>query len=97
MIMPHDLRSLRWNPRQEVKKPHESALCERCQELGHNCREQVSEDASDDVSVVSTDSASTDAASIDDFDGEGTPVPSDTEDAIDDMLEELDQLKLSKK
>lgn len=97
MIKPHELRPLRRNPRQQVGKPHESELCERCQELGYNCRGQVSEDASDDVSVVSTDSTSTDAASIGDFDEEGTPVPSDTEDALDDMLEELDQLKLSKK
>ena len=56
----------------------------------YNCRGQVSEDASDDVS---TDSTSTDAASIGDFDEEGTPVPSDTEDALDDCY----QLKLSKK
>ena len=58
---------------------------------------QVSEDASDDVSIVSTDSTSTDAASIGDFDEEGTPVPSDAEDTLDSMLEELDQLELSKK
>ena len=95
--MPYHLRPLRWNPRQEERKPHESELCQRCKELGRNCREFQSEDASDDVSVVSTDSFSTDAGSaIGISDEERTPVPSDTEDTIDDVLEELDQLKLDK-
>ena len=59
--------------------------------MGYNCREYVSSFSDDDMySVASNDSAYS-------SDEEGTPVPSDIEDAIDDMLEELDQLKLSKK
>ena len=52
MILPYHLRPLRWNPRQEERKPHESELCQRCKELGRNCREFQSEDTSDDVRVT---------------------------------------------
>lgn len=67
MILPTELRRLEYHgPASPSDKPHEQALCQRCQELGYNCKNAPTEavvntedlgDDDDDVSVACTDTS----------------------------------------
>ncbi len=86
--MPKDIRPLRPSRNFTVQKPHETDLCQRCIELGRNCREYVptAEDAADipdDQSIISeasTSSSSSWAEEQELTDDERTPVGSEGED-----------------
>ena len=96
MVLPTRLRPLR--PRfhsDENRKPHEERLCQKCQELGHCCRDYNPEDTDDNVSVISESSSTTDSSlSEQDIDDEDlTPLPSDSE-LTDDPLQQLENLQL---
>ena len=100
MVLPLYLRPLRRRFRPvEDRKPHEEALCQKCQELGYSCREYTPNEseqlADDDVSVFSESSSTTDSSvSEQDIDSEDlTPLPSDSE-LTDDLLQQLENLKL---
>ena len=87
--MPHDIQPLRPSyGTHKVTKPHQSDLCQKCIELGYNCRGYVppanSEvDIPDDQSVISESSTiSTIGEDQQLSDGDLTPVASDDEDRL---------------
>lgn len=102
MCLPESLRPLRYRRHDpdDVKKPHIQECCEMCKELGKNCqevREVKNEEVADDESVYSEYSMTSDssAASVQDprdFDSDTTPVASDDE--TEDMVEQLEKMKL---
>ena len=78
-------------PPDGVQKPHREDLCERCKELGHNCRLSASH-YNDEESVISTSDSS--VVSGEDRD-DTTPVPSDDGSDVGDidaLAEEIEQL-----
>ena len=92
--MPTDIRPLRPSYRiHKVAKPHPSGLCQRCIEVGYNCRgyvppENSEVDIPDDQSVISESSTiSTIAEDQQLSDGDLTPVASDDEEGTDRFLE----------
>lgn len=89
--MPSDIRPLRRGNRFDgVSKPHETALCQKCKELGYDCRNYVppqnntSElvEIPDDQSIISEASTAS-TASFQEYqklsDEDLTPVASDEE------------------
>jgi len=97
MVLPVSLRPLRPRfRREEDRKPHLEDLCQKCQELGYNCRGYA--DEPDDVSVISESSSVSDSSvSEQDLDEEDlTPVPSDSE-LTEELLDHLETLNLDKK
>ena len=97
MILPLSLRPLlhRFH-NDEDRKPHKQELCEKCQELGYNCRQYTPVEVDDDVSVFSESSSVTESSvSEQDLDEEDlTPVPSDSE-LADELLDHLETLDLA--
>ena len=90
--MPSDIRPLRPSGRfTDVQKPHESDLCQKCIELGHNCRNYVppkddpdTVDFPDDQSIISEASTASSSSFAEDqqlSDQDLTPVCSDEEEA----------------
>ena len=94
MNLPTVLRPLRPPrfPLDGIQKPHREDLCERCKELGYNCRNTFSH--YDEESVISTsDSSLVSEGTRDDT----TPVPSDHGydiADIDELAEEIERLDL---
>lgn len=90
MNLPRTLRPLRPPrfPHDGINKPHPEELCERCKELGYNCRNTPSH--YDEESVISTsDSSVTSEGPRDDT----TPVPSNHGSDIGDIEELVDELE----
>ena len=98
MILPTTLRPLLHRYHNKDRKPHVQELCEKCQELGYNCRDYTPVEEPDDVSVFSESSSVTESSvSERDLDEEDlTPVPSDSE-SVDELLDQLETLDLDKK
>ena len=98
MNLPLTLRPLRRTAfPHAVQKPHREDLCERCKELGYNCRTAPSQQDGDE-SVISTSDSSlvseTQRGSGDDV----TPVPSDHGSDvadIDELVDEIENLELN--
>lgn len=89
VVSPHSIRPLLWSQGDRPKKEHLTKYCEKCKELGRDCRHYIppeehsdAVDIPDDVSVLS-DSSSTDDA--EEYRDDLTPVPSD-EETTDDRL-----------
>ena len=96
MNLPIHLRPLRppRYPADGIQRPHRKDLCERCKELGYNCRNASTNN--DDESVISTSDSS--IASGGPPSDDTTPVPSehgsDVGD-IDELAEEIVHLELN--
>jgi len=76
MILPASLRPLQYQfHNDEDRKPHIQELCEKCQELGYNCREYTPAEDDDDESVFSESSSVTDTiVSEQELDEEDEPI-----------------------
>lgn len=93
--MPEDVRPLHPGGGSNAKAPHVQSLCQKCIELGHNCRDYVPSpnevvDIPDDLSVYSEASTTSSSSWSEDqrlSDGERTPVASGDEEQVDDFLE----------
>ena len=84
-----------------MQKPHETELCQKCIELGHNCREYVPPagdiaDFPDDQSIISEASTSSSLSWAEEQElSDNTPVASEDEDEVDDFLDsKMKDLKL---
>ncbi len=102
MCLPQSLRPLLHQVPDEPHKPHLQHRCQMCKELGRNCRDVSavrSEEVADDESVFSeysttSDSSAASAPTLQDVDGDVTPVASD-EETTDELLETgLGKLKI---
>ena len=86
--------------RNAIQKPHPEDKCERCKELGYNCRNALttaSAEDEDELSVISTSDSSVFLPSNDREGGDVTPVPSDHGSDIADineLVDEIEQLEL---
>ncbi len=108
-VFPAKIQPLRRGGGPTRNKPHESALCQKCIELGSNCREYIPPpsasgdmDFPDDVSIMSEASTISNSSwAADDqqlSDGEVTPVASDNEDETEHiLLDKMKNLSLSKR
>ena len=82
-----------------IQKPHPEDKCERCKELGYNCRSAptAASTEAEDESVISTSDSSVVMPSNDREGSDVTPVPSnhgsDVAD-IDELVDELEELEL---
>ena len=93
--MPENIRPLRPGRGGIIQKPHEQSLCQRCIELGYNCRNYVAPatelaDIPDDQSIISEASTASSSSFAEDqqlSDGDHTPVASEDEEQVDDFLE----------
>ena len=96
MNLPRSLRPLRRPrfPLDGVQRPHMEELCERCKELGYNCRNAPT--LNDEESVISTSDSSVVSQGAPD---DTTPVPSEHGSDIgniDELAAEIEQLELPK-
>ena len=80
----------------KIQKPHEQSLCQKCIELGRNCRDYNPDPATeladipDDQSIISEASTASSSSFAEDqqlSDGDLTPVASEDEEQVDDFLE----------
>ena len=78
MIQPTTLEPLRPSCGPSGYDPHKQELCEKCQKLGKNCRNQEEEEEEEQSDLQSVISENSSVASDDDDDV--TPVGSDEED-----------------
>lgn len=98
-VMPSEIRPLRPGNRfSSTPKPHETTLCEKCIELGYDCRNYAPpqnvlvEDIPDDQSIISEASTASTSSFLDDqqlSDGDITPVGSDNEDFIEKKMKDM--------
>lgn len=76
---------------------HESSKCQRCIEIGGDCRNYIApkdDEIPDDVSVISVASSVSGEDGSSALDGDRTPVGSDTEDLDELLSEQLKDLSL---
>ena len=94
--MPRDLRPLRPSKHFTTQKPHDTERCQKCIELGHNCRDYVppagdaAVDIPDDQSIISEASTASSSSWADEqqlSDEDHTPVASEGEEDIDKFLD----------
>ena len=96
MIHPYKTQPLQYNSGRAGQTPHEESLCEMCQQLGQSCRnytpqertELVLVEADEQESILSFGSTSTNSEDYP-SDDNVTPVPSDTEDLLEDEFKNL--------
>ncbi len=87
----HAIQPLKRGSGGGFQKPHDQARCEKCKELGHNCRSYTASDDAPEVdfeegkSIISIASSTSTDVSEDQGD-DVTPTVSDDEEEVDEFL-----------